>query len=186
MKRTLSLFIFLFLSISCTNDLEFQNYSDFKVSGEKIQIYDPQTRLDVSRGDFSPIIELQINKESSVIYPDNRPTIFLFVAHWCPYCREEIPEVIEWINQADLINKDVNIVLVVTHTDPEKNNYPPDNWLFNENWQYPVIYDDNQNTLSEHFGITYFPSWVFTESDGEIALTFAGRLGIDELQKLVN
>ena len=111
MKRTLILFIFLFLSISCTNELEFENYSDFKVSGEKIQIYDPQTRLDVSRGDFSPIIELQINKESSVIYPDNRPTIFLFVAHWCPYCREEIPEVIEWINQADLIN-----------TEPKKNN----------------------------------------------------------------
>ena len=43
-----------------------------------------------------------------------------------------------------------------------------------------------KNSLSDYFGITYFPSWVFTESDGTIALTHAGRLGIDELSKLIN
>ena len=186
MKKTIILFIFTLLLFGCSNEEEFNKFSKFNVAGEKTKIFDPQTGLDISRGEKSPVIDLDITNGATVTYPDNRPTIFLFVAHWCPYCMEEIPEVIQWIDQADLVNKDVSVVLVVTHIDSEKNNYPPDQWLFNENWQYPVIYDDKKNSLSDYFGITYFPSWVFTESDGTIALTHAGRLGIEELSKLVN
>ena len=80
----------------------------------------------------------------------------------------------------------MNVLLVVTSTDSEKSNYPPDEWLFNEKWQYPVIYDDEQNNIAKHFGVSYFPSWVFTENDGVIAFTHAGKITKEELSNLVN
>ena len=112
MKKIIILFIFTLLLFGCSNEEEFNKFSKFNVAGEKTKIFDPQTGLDISRGEKSPVIDLDITNGATVTYPDNRPTIFLFVAHWCPYCMEEIPEVIQWIDQADLINKDVNVVLV--------------------------------------------------------------------------
>ena len=77
-------------------------------------------------------------------------------------------------------------MLVVTSKDPSKPNYPPKDWLYNEKWQYPVIYDDSNNSIANYFGVQYFPSWVFTESDKSIAMTYAGKISKEELSKLIN
>ena len=178
----LSLFFFAF-SQENQNNIS----SEFSISGEKISIADPQTRIDNFRGINSPVIEFKIPEENIYItYPENTPTIFLFVAHWCPFCQEEIPEVKKWIEDNDILNKGVNVVLIVTSTDSNKVNYPPDSWLYNESWKYPVIYDDSTNSLADYFGVSYFPSWVFTESNGQVAFTHAGKIGLEELTKLIN
>jgi|TARA_B110000263_G_scaffold15848_1_gene12831 cytochrome c biogenesis protein CcmG/thiol:disulfide interchange protein DsbE len=185
--KTLSLILISLIFFACSQEIENNITSEFLISGEQISIADPQTRLDNSRGMNSPVVEFKIPEEDIyVTYPENTPTIFLFVAHWCPYCQEEIPEVINWIEDNDILNKGVNVVLIVTSTDSNKNNYPPDSWLYNVSWKYPVIYDDERNSLAGHFGVSYFPSWVFTESDGKIAFTHAGKIGLEELTQLIN
>jgi cytochrome c biogenesis protein CcmG, thiol:disulfide interchange protein DsbE len=187
MKKTIFLFFFLILLFSCSNSENNKLISDIEISGEKIEIATPKTGIDSASGKFSPIIKHKLSSESPIIsYPENSPTIFLFVAHWCPFCQEEIPEVVQWIEEGNIIEKGVKIVLVVTSIDPEKPNYPPDEWLFNEKWQYPVIYDDKKNLIAEHFGVSYFPSWVFTENDGMVAFTHAGKITKEELSQLVN
>ena len=175
------------VSISCSEEIETNFSSVFSISGEKISIVDPLTKVDNSRGMNSPVVEFKIPEENIyVTYPENTPTIFLFVAHWCPFCQEELPEVVNWIEDKDILNKGVNIVLIVTNIDSNKANYPPDAWLYNERWKYPVIYDDEEATLAEYFGVSYFPSWVFTETSGEIAFTHAGKIGVEALTKLIN
>jgi thiol-disulfide isomerase/thioredoxin len=187
LKKTIYLILILLILISCSKENKINFSSDFSISGEKILIVDPQTKQDTFRGMNSPVIEYKIPEENIyVTYPENTPTIFLFVAHWCPFCQEELPEVVNWIENNDVLAKGVNVVLIVTDINPNKANYPPDSWLYNERWKYPVIYDDDQSTLAEYFGVSYFPSWVFTETNGEIAFTHAGKIGVEELSKLVN
>tara|TARA_B110000438_G_C15661218_1_gene583987 strand:- start:167 stop:751 length:585 start_codon:yes stop_codon:yes gene_type:complete len=187
LNKILSLILLSLFFFACSQENQNNISSEFSISGEKISIADPQTRIDNFRGINSPVIEFKIPEENIYItYPENTPTIFLFVAHWCPFCQEEIPEVKKWIEDNDILNKGVNVVLIVTSTDSNKVNYPPDSWLYNESWKYPVIYDDSTNSLADYFGVSYFPSWVFTESNGQVAFTHAGKIGLEELTKLIN
>ena len=187
MKKSIFIFLSMLIIFSCSNSETTKFISDTELIGEKIEISIPNSGIDTASGKISPTIKYKILGDDLVVnYPENTPTILLFVAHWCPYCQEEIPEVIEWIQQDNVIEKGVNVVLIVTSIDSGKSNYPPDEWLFNEKWQYPVIYDDEENKIAEHFGVSYFPSWVFTENDGMIAFTHAGKITREELSKLVN
>ena len=187
LNKILSLILLSLFFFACSQENQNNISSEFSISGEKISIADPQTRIDNFRGINSPVIEFKIPEENIYItYPENTPTIFLFVAHWCPFCQEEIPEVKKWIEDNDILNKGVNVVFIVTSTDSNKVNYPPDSWLYNESWKYPVIYDDSTNSLADYFGVSYFPSWVFTESNGQVAFTHAGKIGLEELTKLIN
>ncbi|MBL07096.1 MAG: hypothetical protein CL773_04505 [Chloroflexi bacterium] len=185
--QTLLLSLFLFVVFSCSNPENNSMVSEFELSGEKTEISVPNSGIDSASGKNSPIIKLKVPGDNLFVnYPENSPTILLFVAHWCPYCQEEIPEVVKWIEEDQIIQKGVNVVLIATSTDSGKSNYPPDEWLFNEKWQYPVIYDDANNQIADYFGVSYFPSWVFTENDGLIAFTHAGKITKEELSNLVN
>ena len=85
----------------------------------------PSTGIDTAAGKISPTIRYKLpNDEIYVTYPENNPTIILFVAHWCPYCQEEIPEVIKWIEEDGVLEKGLSVLLVVTSTDSSKPNYP--------------------------------------------------------------
>jgi len=187
MKKSIFIFLFLFLFFSCSSSETNKLISDIEITGEKIEISIPNSGVDSASGKFSPVINHKISNDNPIVsYPENTPTIFLFVAHWCPFCQEELPEVIQWIEEDQILEKGVKVVLIVTSIDSEKPNYPPDAWLFNEKWQYPVIYDDQKNLIAEHFGVSYFPSWVFTENDGMVAFTHAGKITKEELSQLVN
>ena len=99
---------------------------------------------------------------------------------------DDYKRVIKWIEEDGVLEKGLSVLLVVTSTDPSKPNYPPKDWLYNEKWQYPVIYDDSNNSIANYFGVQYFPSWVFTEGDKSIAMTYAGKISKEELSKLIN
>ena len=155
-KKLLTIIFFLFL-FSCSSENE-NNTSEIELSGEKVKIMNPSTGIDTAAGKISPTIRYKLpNDEIYVTYPENNPTIILFVAHWCPYCQEEIPEVIKWIEEDGVLEKGLSVLLVVTSTDSSKPNYPPKDWLYNEKWQYPVIYDDSNNSIANYFGVQYFP-----------------------------
>jgi len=185
--QTIFLSLTLLFVFSCSNSEKNNFISNIELTGEKIEIAIPNSGLDSASGKNSPIIKFKVPGDDIYVnYPGKSPTIFIFVAHWCPYCQEEIPEVIKWIEEDQIIQKGVNVVLIATSSDSGKSNYPPDEWLFNEKWQYPVIYDDANNQIANHFGVSYFPSWVFTENDGVIAFTHAGKITKEELSNLVN
>ena len=190
--------IFIFSLISCsteevssdsdTKEKEYNHHvSSFSVSGEKLSIFDPASEIDSTQGKKSPKINYLLESQNLYVnYPDERPTIFLFVAHWCPYCQNEIPVVKNWIQNEQLFEQGINIVLVVTNINPDKSNYPPDLWLNRAEWEYPVIYDDNFSTLGKYFGVPAFPYWVFTEPDGTIAFRIAGSLSEEQLINIID
>jgi thiol-disulfide isomerase/thioredoxin len=109
-----------------------------------------------------------------VFAADGRAKIILFVAHWCPHCQEEIPVVRDWL-AGDPLGGDIDLYTVATFTDPTRSNFPPTTWLEAENWDAPVILDDENSTAARSFGITAVPAWVFVWEDGTVAFRGTGK-----------
>ena len=67
--------------------------------------------------------------------------------------------------------------------DEGASNYPPDDWLEREAWTSPVLVDTNDSVLGA-FGLTAFPTWVFINADGTVALRIGGAIGQSQLTAL--
>jgi len=107
------------------------------------------------------------------ITDDGRAKIILFLAHWCPYCQQEVPVVRDWFG-TDELPGDVDVYSVSTLTDFSRSNYPPRTWLDQEGWNVPVIVDDNLDTAAEAFGLNAVPFWVFIDTSGIVTGRHAG------------
>jgi len=107
------------------------------------------------------------------ITDDGKAKVVLFVAHWCPYCQQEIPVVRDWFDTAELPD-DVDVYSVSTLTEFGRSNYPPRTWLEQEGWNIPLIVDDDLDTIAEAFGLNAVPFWVFIDTNGTVAGRHAG------------
>jgi len=117
------------------------------------------------------------------IKADGKPKLIVFLAHWCPHCQREVPVVQAWID-ANGMPAGVELISVVTAIDPNRTNYPPEEWLARERWQVPVIVDaDNQ--IATLYGLTAFPYWVAVGADGTVAQRLTGELTPEQLDALV-
>lgn len=108
----------------------------------------------------------------------------VLLAHWCPHCRAEVPEVVQWVDDG-ILPQDVELVAVSTLHDNTRQGWPPDEWLADENWPGQVLADPDES-VARAYGLQATPSWVFINSDGEIAQRASGRLGREQLQSVLN
>ncbi len=119
--------------------------------------------------------------ESLSVAPTDGPYALVFLAHWCPHCQREVPEITEWI-AAGGVPDGVDLYAVATSTDPSRPNYPPDEWLEREGWAVPTI-DDQDQAVADAFGLTAFPYFVLVDSGGKVAERFTGEIGTDQLSE---
>jgi thiol-disulfide isomerase/thioredoxin len=104
---------------------------------------------------------------------DGRAKIVVFLAHWCPYCREEVPVVRDWFGTTEL-PPDVDVYSVSPLTDFTRGNYPPRTWFEQEAWNVPLIVDDSLDSAANAFGLNAVPFWVLISPDGTVAGRGAG------------
>jgi cytochrome c biogenesis protein CcmG/thiol:disulfide interchange protein DsbE len=117
------------------------------------------------------------------IEADGRPKVVLFLAHWCPHCQEEVPVVQAWVS-AGGVPDGVDVITVATAIDPAAPNYPPDAWLDREGWTSPVLADPT-NSVSNAYGLTAFPFWVFVGPDGAVRARVIGGLSVTDLEATI-
>ncbi len=117
------------------------------------------------------------------IAADGRPKVLIFLAHWCPHCQEEVPVVQAWVT-AGGVPTGVDVIAVATAIDPAGPNYPPDAWLQREGWSSPVIADPT-NSVSQAYGLTAFPFWVFIGPDGDVRARVIGKLPVADLEAAI-
>ena len=108
---------------------------------------------------------------------DGRAKAIVLLAHWCPHCQAEVPEVQGWINTNGM-PEGVDLYSVSTSVDEGLSNYPPSEWLKREGWTLPVVVDDTASSTAEAFGMSGTPFWVFVNSDGTVAARAAGAIGV--------
>ncbi|MFP4511663.1 MAG: TlpA family protein disulfide reductase [Acidimicrobiales bacterium] len=116
---------------------------------------------------------------------DGVPKVIGFFTHWCPHCQAEVPEVSEWYNAGDAPD-DVDVVAVSTAVNPTSDNYPPSEWFEREDWEVPTLLDDDASSAANAFGLSGYPYWVAVDAEGDLVAQRSGRIGIEELERLID
>jgi thiol-disulfide isomerase/thioredoxin len=114
--------------------------------------------------------------------PTDGPTMYVFLAHWCPHCNDEIPELIE-LNNRDGIPADLNVVGISTAVDDTAPNYPPSDWIVDKNWpsQWPVLADSVESTSFVVNGGGGFPYLMIVDADGNVLDRASGTKSAEDL-----
>ena len=153
--------------------------------------FEPGTQLaplpDGSGGDpaigaDSPVVEGERFDGSAITIggPTDQPTMYVFLAHWCPHCNDEIPKLIE-LDEAGGFPADLDIVGVSTGADPSGTNYPPSTWLAEKDWPWDVMADDENLTAIQVFGGNSFPYAVIVDADGTVLSRRSGTGSTSEI-----
>jgi cytochrome c biogenesis protein CcmG/thiol:disulfide interchange protein DsbE len=119
---------------------------------------------------------------SLTIPTTGRPTLIVFLAHWCPHCQAEVPVVQDWVDGGGL-PAGVDLVSVSTAIDPRRPNYPPGEWLEREGWTAPVLVD-GQDQAAFAAGLTAFPFFVAVDAEGNVVARESGELTDSQLTEV--
>jgi cytochrome c biogenesis protein CcmG/thiol:disulfide interchange protein DsbE len=161
-------------------------YGEPQIQGQ-LSLMPPDAAVDTSAtGETAPIvIGADFDGNEIRIENDGRAKAVVLLAHWCPHCQNEVPEVQAWLDSGGGV-EGVDMYSVSTSMNSSRDNYPASEWLDREGWTVPVVVDDQQDSVHTAYGAGGFPFWVFVNSDGTVAARAAGRIGIDQLEQFMN
>jgi thiol-disulfide isomerase/thioredoxin len=125
--------------------------------------------------------------EPVVVAPgsEDGPVMLVFLAHWCPHCNAEVPEIVEWNNEGG-VPEGLRIVAVTTSTNQNQPNYPPSEWLVENKWPFEAMADSPDSAAAMAYGVTGFPYSVIMDADGKVVLRLSGEVGKERLDQLVD
>ncbi len=113
-----------------------------------------------------------------------KPTVVIFVAHWCPLCQKEIPRLAEWL-AANGTPADVALFTVSTAVAEERGNFPPAEWLEKEEWPVPTLADDEPGSAFKAAGLASFPAFVAIDAKGKVVQRSSGELSTKQFEALL-
>jgi thiol-disulfide isomerase/thioredoxin len=116
---------------------------------------------------------------------DGRAKLLVFVAHWCPHCRREVPVLSSYLRTHDL-PKGLDLVTIATGTSPDAPNYPPSSWLENAHWPKPILADSSTSTAAQAFGLPGYPYFVAIGRDGKVVARTSGEISTSEFAQLAD
>ena len=106
---------------------------------------------------------------------DGTPRVLLFLSHSCPHCQAEVPVIVDLAKDGKLDG--VEVQTVTTNTSEDLPNYPPSEWLEDEDWPFePILADDAKLRAFFGLGGEAFPYFVFVDADGKVAARASGEL----------
>lgn len=108
------------------------------------------------------------------------PTLLVFLAHWCPACNQEVPELIELRNR-DGVPEGMNVIGVSTAADSTGPNYPPSQWFLDRGWPWEAMADDSESTAFVFGGGSAFPYLVILDAEGNVLARDTGAKPAEEL-----
>ncbi|HET9611925.1 MAG TPA: TlpA disulfide reductase family protein [Acidimicrobiales bacterium] len=123
-----------------------------------------------------------LDGEPVTIPADGRPTMIVYLAHWCPHCQAEVPVVQRWVDEGRLPDG-VDLVAVSTAADERRPNYPPAAWLEREGWTARVLVDGDDAAATAS-GVSAFPFFVAVDGGGTVVARTSGELTPEQLDAL--
>lgn len=156
-------------------------YGEINVIGTALPTYG-DTASDPAVGLVAPVIEgFSVDGTPVDTFPNGRPKMIVFLAHWCPHCQAEVPRVQEWIDEGNLPD-DIEVWGIATNTNKGQPNYPPSSWLEREGWTENLLMDDQAYTTAAAFGLSGFPFWVIVDGDGNVVARSSGQTEIAQIE----
>jgi cytochrome c biogenesis protein CcmG, thiol:disulfide interchange protein DsbE len=152
-------------------------FGEVTVEGEELPVFGGDPAADVAPGLTAPTVTGEGLDGSTVsIAPDGNPKVVLFLAHWCPHCQDEVPDVVDWM-EAGNMPEGVDFYAISTLAQRLRGNWPPSDWLASEGWSVPTIQDDRSNSASAAFGMQGTPFWVVLNGDNTVIARIPGQVG---------
>ncbi len=147
--------------------------------------YDGTAAEDPAVGETIPTVTGQSFDGTPItIEPTGKAQILLFVAHWCPHCRREVPRIAAHLAE-DPLPDDVTLTTISTAVAEARGNYPPQTWLEDEDWPFPVLVDSAESAAATAFGLSGFPYFVAVDAEGRVVARGSGELSTDAFDELV-
>ena len=109
------------------------------------------------------------------------PAVLSIWAPWCPHCQVELPVL-------DTVMKDyagVGFVTITTALGAQPGPTPEEYMQENE-LDFPVAVDDEGGTLATAFGIQVFPTLYFVNSDGTVGAALTGEVDEETLRATID
>jgi thiol-disulfide isomerase/thioredoxin len=153
-----------------------------EVAGDNIPTLDNTVSPDPAIGMALPTIDGQSfdGTPVSIGGASDGPTMVVYLAHWCPHCNDEIPELIE-LNNRDGVPADMRVVGVSTGVDNSAPNYPPSEWLQDKGWPWEAMADDADSMAFVLSGGSGFPYLVILDADGNVLARDSGEKSAEDL-----
>jgi cytochrome c biogenesis protein CcmG, thiol:disulfide interchange protein DsbE len=147
-----------------------------EATGRVLPRFDAAAIADPAIGMTAPELVGRDFADASVeVLNDGTPKVLVFLAHWCPVCQEEVPDLVAWFEGGGQTGG-VEVVAVATSIDRTRANYPPGAWLREERWPWPTLVDDADNLAATTYGLTSFPYFVVVDANGEVVERVSGKL----------
>jgi len=168
-------------SASGDSGAEIEQTRPVEVTGEALAPFEDPA-ADPAVGQASPVVTGQGFDGTAMTIggAGDKPTLLVFLAHWCPHCNREVPEVIK-LNDAGGIPADLDVVGISTAVASDRPNYPPSEWIVDKGWPFPTMADSENSEALSAFGGTGFPFLVMVDSDGTVLARQSGESTADEL-----
>jgi thiol-disulfide isomerase/thioredoxin len=145
----------------------------------------PEGGTDPAVGQAAPAVTGSTFDGGSVsIEDDGRAKLVMFLAHWCPHCRAEVPVITDWLASNGMPD-DVDLYAVSTGVSADAPNYPPSEWLEREGWPVTTIADDADSSVATAFGLRSYPYFVAIDADGNVVARTSGELTVEQLDQLL-
>ncbi|HUS41038.1 MAG TPA: hypothetical protein VMY16_00085 [Ilumatobacteraceae bacterium] len=155
-----------------------------EVTGDALPSLESVGENDVAIGSPVPVIDGATFDGNAMTIggATDGPTMYVFLAHWCPHCNDEIPELIE-LNNRGGVPEDMNVVAISTAVTPGEPNYPPSEWIVDKDWpsQWPVMADSVESTSFVVNGGSGFPYLMIVDADGNVLDRASGTKSAEEL-----
>jgi thiol-disulfide isomerase/thioredoxin len=116
---------------------------------------------------------------------DGKPTLLVFLAHWCPHCNAEVPRLNEW-REKGLVPDGLRVVGVTTSSRKDQANWPPSNWISEMNWQFETLADSEEGDAAFAYGVDGFPFLVLVNGEGKVVSRFSGEMEVEQLQEFIS
>jgi thiol-disulfide isomerase/thioredoxin len=118
--------------------------------------------------------------------PSKGPVMLVFLAHWCPHCNREAPQIMQWKADGG-VPADLQVIGVTTAVDPNRDHYPPSSWMSDDmQWTYPVLADSAASQAFTAMGGSGFPYTIIIGTDGTVLDRWSGEIGQDGIQARVD
>lgn len=145
-----------------------------KVTGTPLVAF-PSSGTDKAIGTLVPTLTGQslFDGAGMTIAPTGKPQVIVYLAHWCPHCRAEVPRIVALAKAGKLDGVDISTVAAAGRK--ELPNYPPSAWLEDESWPYPTMVDSASSTAAAAYGLTGYPYFLLVDAQGKVVARSEGE-----------
>ena len=165
-----------------------QQNGPITVEGAPLDPFDSSLE-DLAVGKTAPVISGESFDRTPVTVggptTSGNATLVVFLAHWCPHCNDEIPEILTLRDRGDLPD-DLNIIGVSTAVYDDRDNFPPSSWVVEKNWAWPMLADTADSEAVQLYGGTGFPFTVMLNADGTVKARKSGSESADQILEWIN